>query len=132
MKTTAHRVVLQIASLLSLLLITLHLTGDVVLQKSGAVQYPIPVVISVIWLYGALALRDRLAGAVIMLLGGLMAAGMIVIHSPHLIVQKTGGYFFIWTLFALAATGWFTVILAATQIWNARRASRHRAASPDR
>jgi hypothetical protein len=101
-----------------------HLTDDVLLQADGAVKYPIPVVIFAVWLYGTLMLSDRVAGYVIMLLGGLIGAGMIVIHFRSGIVHKTGGFFFVWTMFALSATGLFTAILSARGLWMAYRARR--------
>lgn len=117
-------VLLTVASLLSLLLIMVHLTGDVLLQPEGHVKYPIPVVIFVVWLYGTLMLPDRVAGYIIMLLGGLIAAGMIVVHSRTGVVHQSGGFYFVFTMFALSATGWFTAILAARELWSKLRARR--------
>src|SRR5256885_5466423 len=108
---------LTVASLLTLLLIMFHLTDDVLLQAEGAVKYPIPVVIFVVWLYGTLMLPERVPGYVIMLLGGLIGAGMIVAHSKGGVVHKNGGFFFVWTMFALSATGLFTAILSARRLW---------------
>ena len=119
-------VMLTVASLLSLLLIMCHLTDDVLLQAEGSVKYFIPVIIFVVWLYGTLMLSDRVAGYVIMLLAGVVSAGMIVIHSRGGVVHKTGGFFFVWTLFALSATGWFTAILSARGLWLSLRARRSR------
>jgi len=45
------RVMLTVASLLTLLLVMFHLTDDVLLQPDGAVAFPIPVLIFVVWLY---------------------------------------------------------------------------------
>ena len=115
---------LTVASLLSLLLIMCHLTHDVFLQAAGAVKYPIPVVVFVVWLYGTLMLSDRVSGYIIMLLGGLVAAGMIVVHSKGGVVPKSGGFFFVWTMFALSATGWFTAILSARGLWLKLRSRR--------
>ncbi len=117
-------VMLTIASLLSLVLVMCHLTGDVLLQVDGSVKYPIPVVIFAVWLYGTLMLSDRVAGYVIMLFGGLVSVAMIVVHSKGGIVHKTGGFFFVWTLFALSATGWFMMILSARGLWVALRTRR--------
>jgi hypothetical protein len=117
-------VMLTVSSLLSLLLIMFHLTDDVLVQAVGAVKYPIPVVVSVVWLYGTLMLSDRVSGYIIMLLGGLVAAGMMVIHSKGGVVHKSGGFFFVWTLFALSATGWFTSILSVRGLWLKLRARR--------
>jgi hypothetical protein len=119
-------VLLTVASLLSLLLIMCHLTDDVLLQAEGHVKYPIPVIVFVVWLYGTLMLSDRVAGYVIMLLGGLIAAGMIVVHSRGGVVHQNGGFFFVWTMFALSATGWFTAILSARELWLKFRARRSR------
>jgi len=117
-------VLLTVASLLSLLLIMFHLTDDVLLQAEGAVKFPIPVLVFVVWLYATLMLSDRASGYIIMLLGGLVAAGMIVIHSKGGVVHKSGGFFFVWTMFALSATGWFTAILSARGLWLTLRARR--------
>jgi hypothetical protein len=61
-----------------------------------------------------------------MLLGGVIAAGMIVVHSKGLVVQKTGGFVFVWTMFALSAAGLFTVLLAARALWLTFRDRRSR------
>jgi hypothetical protein len=117
-------VMLTVASLLTLLLLTFHMTDDVLLQAEGAVKYPIPVFVFVLLLYATLMLSDRVPGYVIMLLGGLVAAGMIVVHSRSGVVHKSGGFFFVWTMFALSATGWFTAILSARGLWLTLRARR--------
>ena len=119
---------LTVASLLSLVLVMVHLTGDVLLQPEGHVKYPIPVVVFVVWLYGTLMLPDRVTGYIIMLLGGLIAAVMIVLHSRTGVVHQSGGFYFVFTMFALSATGWFTAILSARELWlkiRARRAALH-------
>ena len=116
-----RNVVLTVASLLSLLFITFHLTHDVIRQAEGAVKYPIPVVVFSLWLYGTLVLSDRAWGYVIMLFGGLFAAAMIIVHSHGIVVGKSGGFFFVWTLFALSTTGWVTMILSAQGLWTTFR-----------
>jgi hypothetical protein len=119
-------VALRVASLLSLLFMTFHLTDDVLGQHPGAVKYPIPVIIFAVWAYGTLMLSDRVSGYLIMLLGGLIAAGMIVLHSPGTVVNKSGGFFFVWTMFILSITGWLSVILAARALWVVFRSRRSR------
>jgi hypothetical protein len=119
-----HNVMLIVASLLSLLLTIIHLTQDVMLQPVGAVKFPIPVVIFAVWLYGTLMLSDRVWGYIIMFFGGLIGAAMIIAHSKGLIVSNSGGFFFVWTLFALSTTGWFTAILSARGIWTTVRSRR--------
>ena len=89
-----HGVVLTVASLLSLLFMTFHLTHDVIRQAEGAVAYPIPVLVFALWLYGTLVLSGRAWGYVIMLVGGLFAANMIIVHANGVVVSKSGGFFF--------------------------------------
>ena len=125
-----HNVMLTVVSLVTLLLTIVHLTQDVILQAEGHVKYPIPVVVFALWLYATLMLSNRVWGYIIMLLGGLIGAGMIVVHSPGGVVGKSGGFFFVWTLFALSTTGWFTAILSARGIWTTLRS--RRAAPPSR
>jgi hypothetical protein len=125
-----RNVMLTVVSLLTLLLTIVHLTQDVMLKADGAVKYPIPVVIFALWLYGTLMLSDRMWGYVIMLLGGLIGAGMIVVHANAGVVSNSGGFFFAWTLFALSTTGWFTMILSAQAIWTTIRARRAMVPAP--
>jgi hypothetical protein len=119
-----QNVMLIVASLLTLLLTIIHLTQDVMRQAEGSVLYPIPVVVFAVWLYGTLMLSDRVWGYIIMLFGGLIGAGMIIVHAKAGVVSKSGGFFFAWTLFALSTTGWFTAILSARGIWMTLRSRR--------
>jgi hypothetical protein len=45
------------------------------------------------------------------------------------VVRQSGGFYFVFTLFAQSTTGWFTAILAARELWLAIR-GRRRAAVP--
>src|SRR5208283_14108 len=75
-----HNTMLIIASLLSILLLTLHITDDIVRGISKAESSNIALLILAVFLYGTLVLPERRWGHVIMLLVGLFAAGMPVIH----------------------------------------------------
>jgi hypothetical protein len=117
--------VLIAASLLSILLLTLHITDDIVRGISRAEPSNTALVVLVVFLYGTLMLAERRAGHVIMLLVGLFAAGMPVIHmsGAHYpeIAKSPGGFFFVWTLWALGGTGGLTFVLSARGLWNLRR-----------
>src|ERR1700687_1340292 len=119
-----HNVMLSIASLLSILLLTLHITDDIVREISKAEPSNIALAILVVFLYGSLVLRERRSGYVIMLLVGLFAAAMPVIHmrGAHYgeIAKSTGGFFFVWTLWALGGLGGFPFILSARGLWRLR------------
>ena len=111
---------LTIASLLSILLLTLHVTDDIVRGISKAEPANIALLTLVVFLYRTLVLARR-SGHVIMLLVGLFAAGMPVIHMRGVhygeIARSTGGFFFVWTLWVLGGLGGFTVVLAARGLW---------------
>ncbi len=116
---------LTIASLLSILLLTLHITDDIVRGISKAESSNIALLVLAAFLYGTLVLPERLSGHVIMLLVGLIAAAMPVMHmrGAHYgeIARSPGGFFFVWTLWALGGLGGFTFILAASGLWGLRR-----------
>ena len=115
--------VLKITSLLSLLLLTLHVTDDIVRGISKAESSNTALVVLVVFLYGTLVLAERRWGHVIMFLVGLFAAGIPVIHMTGIGLgqgRSTGAFFFIWTLLALAVTSIFSVILAVRGLWSLR------------
>lgn len=117
--------ILVVASLLSILLLTLHITDDIVRGISKAEPSNIALLVLAVLLYGTLMLAERRTGHVIMLLVGLMAAAMPVMHmrGTHYgeIAQSAGGFFFVWTLWALGGLGGFTFMLSAHQLWSLRR-----------
>ena len=120
-----HTGVLKITSLLSLLLLTLHVTDDIVRGISKAEPSEIALVVLVALLYGTLVLAERRSGHVIMFLVGLLAAAIPVLHmrGAHYpeIAASAGGFFFVWTLWALGALGGVTVLLSVQGLWRLRR-----------
>ena len=124
-------IVLTTTSLLSIILLSLHLTDDIVY---GTDQSPtssvIVIAILVIWLYGTLTLAERRSGHTIMLLG---SVGGMVVFTVHVsgvgglpagtLAQSSGAFFFVWTLLALAVTSAFSAILSAYGLWDLRRSS---------
>jgi hypothetical protein len=119
-----RNVMLVVASLITLLLTIIHLTQDIMNTPDLTNKIPIPVVIFAVWLYGTLMLSDRIWGYIIMLFGGLIGAAMIILHSRAGVISNSRGFFFVWTLFVLSTTGWFTLILAARAIWTTLRSRR--------
>jgi hypothetical protein len=113
------------ASLLSLILLTLHVTDDIVRGISNAEPSKTALLVLVLFLYGTLVLAERRSGHVIMLLIGVFAAGMPVIHMSGVhypeIARSAGGFFFVWTLWALGGLGGLTVVLSAQGLWSLRR-----------
>jgi hypothetical protein len=115
---------LTITSLLSVLLLTLHVTHDIVLGISKAESSNLYAVFYfVILLSGPLFLAGRRSGYIVMFLGGLIAFGMPLVHmrgakyAEH--AMANSGFFFIWTLFALGITGVLSMMLSAHGLWSA-------------
>jgi len=116
---------LTIASLLSILLFTLHLADDIVRgMEPGTLTNLTAVPIFVFWLYGTLVLAGRRSGFIITFLGGLFA---LVVPLAHMrgkgvgvassLANSGGHFFFVWTLFAIGVTGLFSVLLSARGLW---------------
>jgi hypothetical protein len=126
-----HNAWLTGTSLLSILLMTVHITDDIVrgISPAGADNI-FAVVIFVVWLIGTLMLAERRSGYVIMLLGGLFAAAMPVLHMTGAgygaIAKSSGGFFFVWTILAVGVTGTFAMILSARALWVLRSTKRQR------
>jgi hypothetical protein len=122
-----HPATLVVTSLLSLLLLTLHITDDIVRGISKAESSNTALIVLVVFLYGPLVLAGRRSGYVIMLLVGFFAAAMPVIHmrGAHYpeIARSSGGFFFVWTLWALGGVGGFTFVHSALGLWSLRRRS---------
>jgi hypothetical protein len=120
---------LVVTSLLSLLLLTLHVTDDIVRGISKAESSNIALLVLSIFLYGTLVLPDRRSGHIIMLVVGLFAALMPVMHmrGAHYpeIAKSPGGFFFVWTLWALGGLGGVTILLSARGLWSLRRRQPH-------
>ena len=120
-----HNTMLTVAALLSLLFLTLHITDDIVRGISPAESSNIALVVLALLLYGTLVLSERRSGHVIMLLIGLLAAAMPVLHmrGTHYpeIAKSPGGFFFVWTLWVLGGLGGFTLILSVRGLWDLRR-----------
>ncbi len=117
------------ASLLTILLMTLHLADDIVRGfEAGRPSNLLAVPIVVVWLYGTLVLADRRSGHVIVLLGSLLAAYIPVLHFGAAggvagggIAQSRGAFFWVWTLIALGVCAVFSAILSAHGLWELRR-----------
>jgi hypothetical protein len=120
-----HSTMLTVASLLTLLFLTLHITDDIVRGISKAESSNTALLVLAVFLYGTLVLPERRSGHVITLIIGLIAAAMPVMHmrGAHYgeIAASPGGFFFVWVLWVLGGLGGFTVILSARGLWVLRR-----------
>jgi hypothetical protein len=115
-----HDRLLVIASVLSVLLMTIHLAEDIVRgMEGGTTSNLLAVPLLVTWLYGALALTGRRAGYVITLLGSLLGASVPLIHfraaggvASGGIAASSGALFYVWVLVALGVTAVLALVLS--------------------
>jgi len=110
---------LTISSLLSIVLFTVHLAHDIVfgldsMTRGGTFTF---FAIMLVSLYGTVELAGRRSGFIIMLLVGIIAAAMPVLHIVGSPRSAAHGFFFVWTLLALGGSGVFSVVLAAKALW---------------
>jgi hypothetical protein len=133
MKQTA---MLTAASLLTILFMTIHLTGDILFRMAPAGLVNLfAVFIFVLQLYGTLVLAGRRAGYIIIFFGSALGLLIPVIHMKGTrgviggdIGTSSQAFLFVWTILALGITATFSLILSARALlslpWRrSRRAS---------
>ena len=118
-----QNVPLTVASLLSIVLFTVHLAHDFIygldtMSRAGTFTFLLIVLVAS---YGTVELSGRRPGYVVTLLLGILAAGLPVLHRAGGPRSAERGFFFVWTLLALGTTGVFAVALSLRGLWRARR-----------
>ena len=134
-----NSLMLIVTSLLSIFLVTLHLTQDAMHAQAGTGEAAgstlVAMPVLVVWLYGTLVLGERRSGHIIMLVGALLALLMPAFHVVGAggmfrgQINKYGDFWFVWTMHALAITGLFSLILAVRGLWRLRSGQPARASS---
>jgi hypothetical protein len=132
MKQTA---MLTTASLLNILLMMFHLTGDILFKMAPAgLSNLFAVFIFVVLLCGTLLLAGQRSGYIV-IFGSVLGLVIPVIHMNGTrgviggeIGNSSGAFFFVWILLALGITATFSIILSARALWSlpwrrSRRAS---------
>ena len=119
---------LTMASVMTILLFSLHIADDVVRGfEPGGLTNLGGMAIMFVWLSATLVLERRRWTYVILFFGSLLAAGIPALHLSGrgvggALAASSGGYFFIWTLFALGVVGAFSLMLTIDGLWRSRRA----------
>jgi hypothetical protein len=113
---------LTIASLLTIVLFTLHIADDTIHAKEGmdATGTLITVAIGVVFLWATVELAGRRLGYLLMLLGGLASAYMPFLHTMGPRATRWG-FEFIWAMFAMAVSGIYVALLAGRELWRSFR-----------
>jgi hypothetical protein len=121
MKQTA---MLTTASLLTILFMTIHLTGDILFKMSQAGLLNLfAMFVFVVQLYGTLVLGGRRAGYIIIFLVSVLELVVPVVHMKGTrglisgdIGNSSQAFLFVWTILALGITSTFSVILSASAL----------------
>ena len=119
---------LSVTSIVSVLLLALHISQDIVFGfDRGGLNQLVGVAILLVLVCGAVLLRDGRTGQMIMLLGGVIAGAMLPLHMRHGLrpefLETSGALLFVWTLYVLGVNGAFSVILAIQALQGPRVAS---------
>ena len=128
-RNMTNNLMLRNTSLLLLLLVTLHVVDDIVHGfDSAGLMNMIGIVVLGFLIYGTMVLHERMSGHIVMLFVALFSLLMPIIHLRSARINETaqasGGFFFIWNLWALGGVGIFAIILAIQGLLNLRRNKR--------
>src|SRR5262245_64486793 len=122
-----HDGVVTGTSLLAVLLVTLHVAGDIArgMDPGNLTDLVVLVPIVVVWLYGTLLLPGRRAGYAILIVGALLGLVIPILHMKGAGIgggngRTEGEFFFVWILLALGASSAFLLVLAVRALWRLR------------
>jgi hypothetical protein len=123
-----NSVLLTIFSLLTILLLILHLTTEIAFGlESGGLKNIMGILVVVVWLSGTLLLYERKLGYVIVLVGSLLGTVVPIIHmmGAGLVGGRIGhthlALFWVFSNFLLGVTALFSVMLSVRGLWSLRR-----------
>lgn len=123
-----HQVTLTIASLVSILLFSLHWADEVARGlEPGTVSAVGGLLILAVWLSATLVFAERRLGLVFILLGSILASGVPVLHMQGRglvggsYANASAMFFWVWTNIALGASGMLSFVLSARALWTLRR-----------
>src|SRR5262245_28860510 len=120
---------LQVTSLMSILLFTLHWSDEIARGiEAGTINSAGGFAILFVWLYGILAVGERRTGLVLMLLGSILASGVPLLHmsgaglvGKRILPNTEGAFFWVWTNIALGASGMISLALAVRALWSFKK-----------
>jgi hypothetical protein len=117
---------LTTTALISIIMLPIHVVDDIVHGFDSAnVSSVIAMAVLALLTYGTLVFRAKLLGYISTLLVSIFSVGMPLIHlrSARIdeIAHASGGFFFIWMLWALGVTGILGIILSAEGVWGLLR-----------
>jgi len=118
---------LTIASTLSILFVTFHMSEDVIRGfEPGGFKNLQTIFTLFVWLFGTLVLAGRRSGYIIMLLGSLLGFLVTIAHMRGAgivggrVANSSRMFFWVWTILALGLTSLLTLFLSARELWRLR------------
>ena len=114
---------LTVSSLLTIVLFTAHLTHDFLfgLDSMSRADTLVFLLIMLVSSYGTVELAGRRSGFVVTLLLGILASALPVLHTAGGPRSAGRGFFFVWTLLMLGASGVFSAALSVRGLWSLTR-----------
>lgn len=120
--------VLVVTSLLAIVLVTLHVSDDIVRGfEPGGFKQIQTILTMAVWLYGTVALGGRRSGYILMLLGSLLGSVVSIAHMRGAglvggrIANSDGMLLWVFVQLALGVAASLAVVLAAQGLWSLRR-----------
>jgi hypothetical protein len=121
-----RNVMLTIASLLSVLFLTFHISDEIARgMEPGQLNMLIPMLVLALFIYGALILSGRRSGYIIMLIEAIFGTGIPIIHltgvglvGGRIAVDASGAFFWVWGNWALFIVSVLAFTLAIRCLWN--------------
>jgi hypothetical protein len=128
MRRMTHINPLVVTSLLSIVLVILHVADDIVRGfEPGGLKHIQTFLTMAVWMYGTVALSARRSGHIVMLLGALLGSAVALAHMRGAglvggrIAHTDGMLLWVFTQLALGVTANASVVLAAQGLWSMRR-----------
>jgi hypothetical protein len=126
-----QQTILALTSALSILLVLLHVSDDIVRGfEPGGFKHIQTTLTMGVWLYGTVALTGRRSGYVVMLLGALLGTLVSLAHMRGAglvggrVANTEGMLLWVFPQLVLGVTASVSVVLAAQGLWALRRGQR--------
>jgi hypothetical protein len=126
-----QQTILVLTSALSILLVLLHVSDDIVRGfEPGGFKHIQTTLTMGVWLYGTVALTGRRSGYVVMLLGALLGTLVSLAHMRGAglvggrVANTEGMLLWVFPQLVLGVTASVSVVLAAQGLWTLRRGQR--------
>ncbi len=117
---------LTVASLLTAALFSIHLAHDFIYGLDAMSRGETFTYLAIVLLlsYGTIELAGRRAGYIIILIGGVLGAALPVLHTVGGPRAAKLGFWFVWVLLALGASGIFSIAVSTRELFRSFRQAR--------